>query len=425
MSNPSSTHLSRRRFLGLSAAAAVAAPWIVPSSVLGGAGNTPPSERITVAGIGMGGQGRRVFSAVARSPNVQAVAVCDVFKDQRERAASQHNCRAYTDYRELLARGDIDAVMIATPDHWHGPMVVAAARAGCDIYCEKPLSLTIHEARQMVRAVRRHHRVFQTGSQQRSAANFRRACELVRSGYIGQVKEVWAAVGGPSRPCHHLPAEPVPEGLDYELWLGPAPFEPYHRERISGEIGGRSGWRAWFDYSGGMMTDWGAHNFDIAQWGLGMDDSGPVEVLPPVEGRSAAEGRPLTFRYANGIPLYRGNGPFRGAVQFIGSEGRIGVSRGRLWSDPEALLQIRLRPDDVHLEDSRHHVHNFIECIRTRRKPICDVEIGCHSVNVCHVGNIALWLNRPLRWDPAAEQFIDDADANRWLRRAMREPYGL
>ncbi|MBN2451095.1 MAG: gfo/Idh/MocA family oxidoreductase, partial [Lentisphaeria bacterium] len=254
--------------------------------------------------------------------------------------------------------------------------------------------------------------VFQTGSQQRSSREFRFACEMVRNGRIGALTHINVNVGGPSESCH-LPAEPVPEGMDWDLWLGPAPWRPYHSAIHP------FNWRNYRDYSGGQMTDWGAHHFDIAQWAMGMDESGPTRIIPP-DGRDTTK---LTYLYENGVVVTHGGGS--NGVLFTGAEGRVEVNRGYLQTWPESLKDTPTQAGEVHLYDSRDHRGNFLDCIRTRRRPICDVEIGCRSVTVCHLGNIAYWLKRPLRWDPGTEQIQGDAEASRWLDRPKRAPWVL
>ena len=392
-----------------------------------------PSERLTIGFIGMGKQMSGHLGWLLRCPETQVLAVCDVESIRLERAkkrADDHyaetsgkgsyaGCAAYKDWRELIARDDIDAVVIAVPDHWHALPVIAAAKSGKDIYCEKPLSLTIGEGKAMVDAVRRYGRVFQTGSQQRSERGFRVACELVRNGRIGKVHTVNVNVGGPSQECY-LPAEPVPKGLDWDFWLGPAPWRPYHSMIAPGlDFGGWPQWRAFRDYSGGNMTDWGAHHFDIAQWGLGMDETGPVEIIPP----DGKEHDRLTYKYANGVVMYRGGAAGRAGVEFVGTEGRVMVNRGYLETDPPELVHEPLGPNDLHLYQSKGHHQDWLDAIRARRKPICDVAIGYRSVSVCHLGNIAYILERPLRWDPDGERFVNDEEANRMLLRPMRGPW--
>jgi len=431
---PDNARLTRRGFLrhaATSAGAALAFPAIVPASSLGAPGRAAPSDRITLGFIGIGKQGEGHVRGLLRHREVQVIGICEVYRKFRDMAVNMARqayagrrgqgtyagCKGYNDYREMLQRDDMDAVLIATPDHQHALPTLLAARAGMDVYCEKPMSLTIAEARAMVRAVRRYGRVFQTGSQQRSGREFRTACELVRSGCIGEVKEVWVGVGGPSGPCY-LPPQPVPDGLDWDRWLGPAPWRPFHEVLRPPHNQHFPNWRAYRDYSGGGMTDWGAHHFDIAQWGLGMDDSGPVEILPP----NGGDVKYLTYVYANGVVMYRRD---PGGITFKGTEGEIWVNRGRLESRPARILAAQLKPTDVHLYRSPGHHNDWLQCIRRRRRPICDVEIGCRSVSVCHLGNIAYRLKRALKWDPAAERFVNDPVANRMLSRPYREPWHL
>jgi predicted dehydrogenase len=417
--------LTRRQFLH--ASSALAAPYVLGRWSLRAAGQTAPGERIGVGLIGAGAQGSGHLGHLLQTPETQVLAVCDVDARVRQRAKPQvdsryaaatrsgqyKGCDVYNDFRELLARPDIDAVVIAVPDHWHALIAIAACAAGKDVYCEKPLSLTIREARAMVTAARRHGRVFQVGSQQRSESTFLKACELVRNERLGKVHTIDVKLsGGSSNECF-LPAESVPEGMDWDMWLGPAPWRPFNRGLHPFT------WRRYRDYSGGTMTDWGAHHFDIAQWALDMDNSGPVEVRPP-----GGSDTFLTYTYANGVVMHRtSQGP---GVTFFGPAGKIEVDRGLLRSDPPRIIEEPLTGSDVRLYDSRgNHKSNWIQCIRSRRRPIADVEIGCRSVTVCHIGNIATWLNRPLKWDPVAERFVGDDEANRWLDRPKRAPWSL
>lgn len=421
--------LTRRTVLKAAAAAAVA-PYFVPRSVLGSPGRASANERITLGLIGVGNMGGGHVGAFLGHGDVQVVAICDVDRIKREKAQQQVTdhygaengsgqyvgCEVYNEFEELLARDDIDAVLIALPDHWHAIIAIAACRAGKDVYCEKPLSLTIHDGGEMVRAARRYARVFQTGSQQRSSENFRYACELVRSGRIGTLKTVNVGVAGPSGE-KFLPEEPIREGFDWQRWLGPAPWKPYNAERCSGSYSG--GWRLIRDYSGGMMTDWGAHHFDIAQWGMGMDGSGPIEIAPPNESRRAGS-TPLTYRYANGVTMVHGGA---NGILFTGTEGKVEVNRGYIRTWPESIGREPIRPNDVHLYESPGHRQDWLNCIRTRRRPICDVEIGYRSVSVCHLGNIAWWQEREIEWDPKREAIIGDPVAARWLDRPKRAPW--
>jgi len=390
--------ISRRGFVkGMAAAAA--APWFVPRTSFGA------NDRITTGIIGLGGP------AGGGAGGTQLLAVCDVRDDKLQRHANNKSVTKYRDFRELLARDDIDAVLIGTPDHWHAIPAIEAAKAGKDIYCEKPMSLTIREARAMVNAVRRYGVIFQTGSQQRSSGKFRSACEMVRSGRIGEVRYVHVNVWGPSGPAEDVPPEPTPPGVDWDRWLGPAPWRPFSNRILRG-------WRSFRDYSGGGMTDWGAHHFDIVQWALDKDDSGPVEAIPP-DGKDVKH---LTYVYDNGVKVYHG-GAQGAQIVFHGSEGRIGVDRGQLWTDPPGIMARPISPSEVRLYYSTSQKGNWLDCVRSRRRPICDVEVGCRSVTVCHIGNLAYWLKRPLKWDPAKEEFVGDVEANRWLDRPKRQPW--
>lgn len=407
--------------------AIAAGPLILPSHVW--SAETKPSSKISVGFIGVGTQGRGLLGGFLRRNDTQVVAVCDVDTTRRAHArqvVDEHygkqkenfkGCAEFKDFRELIARKDIDAVVIATPDHWHAIPVVLAADSGKDIYCEKPLSLTIYEARAMANAVRRNNRVFQTGSMQRSSAEFHKACELVRNGRIGKVKTVHVGVGAPSKWCD-LPEEPSEPGLDWDLWLGPAPVRPYNSVLSPRGVHKHfPNWRNYREYSGGMMTDWGAHHFDIAQWGLGMDDSGPVEIIPPDDAKATSGVR---YLYANGVEMIHGG---EGGVTFKGTDGEIFVTRGQFRAKPESIAQEPIPDSGVRLYKSNNHIQDFIECVRSRKRPICDVEIGCRSVTVCHLGNLAYWNHRRLKWDPKAELFVGDAEANKWLNPPKRSPW--
>ncbi|HEY7314703.1 MAG TPA: Gfo/Idh/MocA family oxidoreductase [Gemmataceae bacterium] len=435
------TRLTRRHFVQGAAAAALTLP--IRASAVAGADDkktTPASDRITLGFIGVGTQNRGHLGHFLGQGDVQVLAVCDVDTNRRDNAkktveqrygekkksGEYKGCAAYNDFRELLARKDIDAVVIATPDHWHAIPVIEACRAGMDIYCEKPLSLTIHEAKTMRDAVRKYARVFQTGSQQRSDKEFRLACELVRSGRIGKLKTVYVNVGGPSRPCD-LPEESAEPGLDWDRWLGPAPRRPYNSVLSPRGVHKHfPNWRNYREYSGGMMTDWGAHHFDIAQWGLGMDDSGPVEIIPP-EDAKAEKG--LRYVYANGVVVLHADKDDAGknvrGLTFAGSDGKVFVDRGYLASDPADIIKQPLGVHDVRLYKSPGHQRDWIECVRSRRRPLCDVEIGARSVTVCHLGNLAYWNHRKLRWDPEHWHFVGDSEADKWLDRARRDPWQL
>lgn len=419
------TKFSRREFLKTSTFVGLTAPFILPSGVW--SAEVKPSNRITMGFIGVGTQGRGLLSGFLGSKQTQVIAVSDVDTTRRESArktvddryskesgAEYKGCADYNDFRELIARKDIDAVCVAAPDHWHAYISIAAADSKKDIYCEKPLSLTIYEARAMVQAARRNDRVFQTGSMQRSSSEFHKACELVRNGRIGKVQRVLVDVGGPSRWCD-LPEEDMEPGLDWNMWLGPAPERPYNAVLSPRGVHKHfPDWRNYREYSGGMMTDWGAHHFDIAQWGLGMDESGPVEIIPPADPKAT---KGVRYIYANGVEVIHTNGD---GVTFIGTEGKIQVNRGKFKADPDSLAEDPIPDNGIHLYKSTNHLEDFLSCVRTRKRPICDVEIGCRSVTVCHLGNLAYWNHRRLQWDPVKERFIDDPEANYWLDRKKR-----
>ena len=417
---------NRRQFLKTSSLAAISTTWFV--SAAGAApGQKGPNDRITLGFIGTGTQGRGLLQNFLNHSDAQVVAVCDVDTTRREyhrkiveefysikKDTEFKGCAEYKEFPDVIARPDIDAVVIAVPDHWHAYIAIAACNAGKDVYCEKPLSLTIHEARAMVNATRKNNRVFQTGSMQRSSSEFRKACELVRNGRLGKIKQVIVDVGPPSVPCD-LPEEAMEPGLIWDLWLGPAPLRPYNSVLSPRGVHKHfPNWRNYREYSGGMMTDWGAHHFDIAQWGLGMDDSGPVEIIPP-EDPKATKG--LRYLYANGVEVLHGDS---GGVLFVGTEGKILVNRGKFEATPSALGEAPLDDKAIRLYKSNNHLKDFLDCMRSRKKPICDVEIGCRSVTVCHLGNLAYWNHRRLKWDPVKERFIGDEEANQWLDRPKR-----
>ncbi len=437
--------LTRRRFLK-AATTAVGVPYFVPASVLGKEGRPAPSERVTLGCIGLGGRGTVDMQAFLGRADVQIVALCDVdsgstrYEDEWLRglgpaleAVRKHyagrsgtfaGLQGYSDFRKLLARDDIDAVCIGTPDHWHAAMTVAAARAGKDIYCEKPLGLTVADGRAMVEAVKQHKRVFQCGSQRRSDARCRSACESVRNGRVGKLHTVRAGLPGGHWTRKNLQPtndpQPVPEGFDYEMWLGPAPWAPYTYNRCHWNF------RWNLDYSGGMVTDWGAHLIDVAHWGMGTEDTGPVEVEgkgtwpPRTDLFNTATAFEFTCKYANGVSLIaRSGGPSR----FEGTEGWIDLEGGK--ADPESLLTERSEPGQIQLYRSNDHHGNFIDCVKTRQETAAPVEVAHRSITPSHLGNIAMQLGRKLRWNPVSERFIDDAEADRHLARAYRAPWSL
>lgn len=400
--------LTRRSFIrsAAGAAAILGFPTIVPSSALGADGAVAPSNRLAIGGIGLGVQGSGDLGAMAGGN--QVVALCDVSRRALERNKARFkDAFTTTDFREVVTRDDIDVVMIATPDHWHAIISIWAMRHGKDVFCEKPLSLTIRDGRAMVETARRYGRVFSCGSQ-RVRGDYGQLADYVASGAIGKIKEIHVNCGGPSGPCY-LPAEPVPDWLDWDMWLGPAPDQPYNAGRIASFTNPVNGhqWRNFIDFSGGGMTDWGAHNFGGALYGAQLEETAPVEIIPP--GHKGA--KYLTYIYANGVKVYHGGGD--GAITYIGSDGRASGRGGRL----EGRSPLR------QYKGSGGLMGDFLHCVRTREKPFQDVEYAHRVCTVCHLGNIAYWLKRPLKFDPDREVFIGDAEANRWLDRAHREPW--
>jgi predicted dehydrogenase len=418
--NKSLRVISRRAFLKSSAAAfgTVAFPFIVPSSVFGA---STPNNRITIGCIGTGGMGTSNLKGFKAKRDAEVVAVCDVDSGHREQARQQagiSEASAYKDFREVLSRGDVDAVIVCTPDHWHIPISIAAVKAGKDVYCEKPQSLTIAEGRLLADAVRRYGGVFQTGTQQRSDTRFRFGCELVRNGRIGRVHTVHVGIPGNNRTCGPTwVSESVPKELDYDFWLGPTPWAPYLKQRCHYTF------RFILDYSGGQVTNWGAHHLDIAQWGLGMDKSGPVEVIGRGEfPRTGLFTTPTKVYfeciYKNGTRLICQTNEKTG-ITFQGDEGWVYVNRGVIEAEPKSILESVIAPDEQHLYRCNDHKQNFLDCIKTRREPIASAETGHRSATVCHLGNIAMLTGRKLKWNPQSERFTGDFQANQMLSRPM------
>ena len=431
--------ISRRAFLGevAGAAGAIAAGMqVVPSGVLAAAGRPGANDRIGIGGIGIGRQGGGLVAELKTKPEARFVAIADANMARAREVAAGLGAEAYQDYRRLLERADVDAIVTATPDHWRSLVCIHACQAGRDVYAEKPMTLTIREGRLMVEAVRRYGRVFQTGSQQRSMAANRLGCELVRNGRIGKVRRV-IAHNYPSPWECALPAQPVPDGLDWDLWCGPNPVVPYHIDLCTPRA--NPGWISFRPYSGGEMTGWGSHGLDQVQWALGMDESGPVEVwsegdpfAPPTyaapESRERGDAicaRPkVFFRYPGDIVMELGDGPAGGAV-FVGERGTITIDRAVCKSDPPDIAEQPIREGELRLARSDNHMQNWLDCIRSRERPMADVETGHRSATVCHLGNIARWLGRRLVWDPVAERFVGDAEADAQLDRPRRAPYAL
>jgi predicted dehydrogenase len=435
MRRRSKDHCSRRQFLSRVAAAGAlaAAPYAITSTALGGNGRPAASERITVGFIGLGWQGiGRNLEMFLAQPDAEPVALCDADTRQigyalrllRRRHGEDATCQMTQDWREVVARDDVDAVMISTPDHWHVPLSLAAIRAGKDVICEKP-TLTIAEGRVLADAVKRYGTVFQTATEDRSVAVFHRMAELVRNGRIGRLQRILVVLPrGQSNPGDPRP-KPVPPEFDYQMWLGPAPWAPY-----------RSGlhladWRSVADYSGGTLTDWGPHLLDTAQWANDTEHTGPVEVAGT--GRRPEGGLyntfydfHLTYRYRSGVELQVHSGGvglrFEGTDGWVGNQGWIGELQA---SSPEIMHSL-IGPEEIHLFTCPGgEQRNFLDCVRSRRDPYFPAETGHRCCTISHIGNIALELGRKLRWDPDAEQFVDDPEANRMCSRAIREPWTL
>jgi len=459
---PKASAASRRGFLKTAAATATAAvtgaPLIVPHSVLGA---NAPSNRIHLAVIGLGTRGLPDLKVYLKNEDVQVLALCDVnrasagYRDEttvmglepalkvatdhyaaRQRSGTFHGVDSTGDFRQILDRKDIDAVAVVTPDHWHAVMTIMAAEAGKDIYCQKPLTLTIGDGQDMIRAVRKHQRILQTGSQWRSNARVRFACELVRNGYIGQLKTIRTTISlnnkqGPGPGWQPMP---VPAGFDYPMWLGPAPQAPYHKDRCIYKF------RFNLDYSGGQITNIGAHALDIAQLGNGTERTGPVEVEGlaatwPPKGSLFTTALTSKFRlkYANGVELICESIPPYFSTRFEGTEGWVEFTSKGLNTSPKSLATLTLKPTDMRLPVSNpartvakpgdyyaDHVRNFLDCVKSRAEPLEPVEVGHRTASLCHLGNIGLQRMKRLTWDPEAERFIGDEAANAMLRRPRR-----
>ncbi len=432
--------MRRRDFLKkvpLAVAGAAAFPSIVRGSALGLNGTVPPSDRIVMAGIGFGMQGPSNMQAFLEKDEVQWVAVCDLDDKHLAQAQATVNrkygntgCAAYKDFRRLFARGDLDAVSIAVPDHWHAILAISAARAGLDIYGEKPLTHSLREGRALCDAVKRYGRVWQTGSWQRSVDNFYRACELVRSGRIGRIRRV--EVGLPAghydfaRTFGQEKITPPPAELDYETWLGPAPYAPYCTARV------HMNWRWNMDYGGGQLMDWIGHHLDIAHWGLGFDSTGPVEVWGKGEfPTSGIYNSPTRYwvetRYADGTPIVLAGGypEIQGGTKWIGDYGWIWVDRGQFETQPANLVGEIIGPNEIKLYHSRDHYQNFLDCVKSRALTITPCEVAHRSASVGHLGVIAIETGHRIKWDPATETIIGDPEAERLLSRSYRKPWVL
>jgi predicted dehydrogenase len=396
---------TRRDFLTATAALPLLGPALFAQD------RPAPSNRITMALIGCGGQGTGDMGGFMSYPEVQFVAVCDPVPEHREQARKKVNekykntdCKEYSDFRDVLARDDIDAILIGTPDHWHAIITIEACKRGKDIYCEKPECLTIREGRAMADAIARYGRVFSGGSQ-RVLGDYGDWPRQIWGGAIGTVKEVYVDCGGPSGDCY-LPEEPLPAGLDWNMWLGPAPYRGYNKSLTKGNF------RPFRDYSGGGMTDWGAHRFGAALFATGHHLTGPTDVIPP----DGKEHKQLTFKFADGMVMYHGG---TSNITYKGTEGELIPNQPRKGGVPP-------RASDMPTYKGKGGIFgDFLHCVKTREKPFRNIEVAQRACTVCHLGNIAYWLNRPLKWDPVAEMILGDVEAARWLDRPKREPWAL
>ncbi len=429
MLNSQST-TTRRTFLGTTASLAIAAtggaPLFLPKQSLGQVG---PNDQIRVGAIGVGGRASLLLQQLPESAKIVALCDCNLPRAEAFKAKTKESWPVYQDYRQLLDRKDIDAVIVATGEFQRVLPCIHACQAGKDVYAEKPLTLYVNEGRALVNAVRKYDRVLQVGSQQRSMAMNRVACELVRNGGLGKILQVQAINygGAEASPANPFPDAKVPAGLDWNLWLNQAASRPFHPDWM--------GWMRWKDFAGGEMTNWGAHGVDQIQWALGMDDTGPVEIKPLSSGPNGQ----VMMRYANGVEVHyvleSGRGPMGGAV-FIGEKGKLEINRNKFSSNPpEIAEQLRKQVDVVEEErkwsdslalwQARWHMQDWLDCIRSRKRPVADVEIGHRSVSVCHLANIARAAGRPLRWNPEKEQFVNDEKANGYLDRPRRSGFEL
>lgn len=434
-----SRSLNRRGFLkaGMAAGCAgFAAPWVLPSRALGA------NERVVIGSIGVGNMGRGL--ARSFSGRADIAAICDVYLPRAGQVAESVDAPdVYSDYREMLDRDDINAVIVATPHHWHALNCIHAAQAGKDIYCEKPLTYTIVEGRRIVQAVRKYQVVLQTGSQQRSGRNEYTGCTFVRNGALGKLTHVYASnYHSPMEPGH--PEEEIPEGLNWDLWCGPTERPPYNF--VIWDNRSNPSWVSIRPFSGGEMTDWGSHGLDMAQWGLGTDESGPEAIWTEGEpfqtmlstpespgGRHRGPRAPkVMMRYPGDIVMELGGGPGNSGVRFVGEEGTLTVTRGRFSSDPAELTAEPLEDPEVELYRSTNHHADWIQCIKERRDPVANAETGHRSATVCHLGNIARWVSevtgetgQELLWDAENERFTNSDEANAFLDYQRRTPFEL
>ncbi|MDB4582045.1 Gfo/Idh/MocA family oxidoreductase [Draconibacterium sp.] len=442
--------MKRRDFVKKAALASsvFAIPTIIRASALGKNGFVAPSDRIVMGGIGLGGMGRGDMNNFLKNKEIQYIAVCDVDKRQMDKALeiiqkyyNNKDARTYNDYREFLEKEKFDAIHIAVPDHWHSIPSIEATKKGLDIYGQKPLARSIKESRAIVDAVEKYNIVWQTGSQQRSEKRFLRACELVRNGKLGTIKRVEVGLPDGGHKSGNPAPIPVPEELDWDMWLGPAPKVPY-RGIVHWD------WRWQMAYSGGQLTDWAGHHIDIAQWGLGMERTGPISAEGEGESRkddlyNVPYAYDIEYEYANGIELRVANSSkyfkrkgkgwdgrekdnkFGMGAVWYGDEGWLQVNRSGMWSNNPKILEAEIGPNDIHLYKSTNHHQNFIDCIKSRKETVAPAEIGHRSISVALIGEIAMQTGKKLKWDPKAERFTNNEEANKLLMRDYRKPWEL
>ncbi len=422
-------YVSRRTFIKratLATGAMIAAPQIVRAQTLGNASKLAANSRIGIGFIGTGLIAKGHLASFPGMKEVQPIAVCDVKATQLTMARQRLAEAGYADihasplYEDVLANPDVDVVCIATPDHWHAALAIEAMKAGKDVYVEKPLTLTIGEGKAVVKAQERYGRVLQVGSQQRSSVHFRIAVNLVRNGMIGDVKEIHCRIGTFPRPPEYEEIEPVPEGFDYDRWLGPTPSYEYSKNRALGSFGG--GWRCYWEYGNRKHGDIGAHDYDIVQWALGRDDTGPVEYIP----QGYEDAAHHHYKYADGITVWRDKEPkAKHQIRFIGTKGEIQVSRGRIESTPGDLIRHRFSDTDETVYESKSHRGNFIDCVQSRKATICPATVGHRTATICQLAAIAERIGRPVRWDPVAQQIVGDPKAAAMQDRPRRPGFEL
>ena len=431
---------TRREWLGMTAAA-LAVPMFIPQNVFAQGKRPGANERLGIAGIGVGRQGAPVLANILRDPRTAAICICDVWKKRAVEVAASHNLspeQTCQDFRKVIERKDVDAIITATPEHWRGHICVSAALAGKHLYVEKPVTLTIDDGKRIRAAVRKTGIKFQCGSMQRSHHINDLACRFIREGHLGAIKEIYAA-NYESPWLYGMSADPIPEDLDWNQWCGPVEPTAFNKELFIPR--GKPGWLSFRDFSGGEMTGWGTHGFDQIQCALGMDDTGPVEILvdgdklvPPIYDKPTDKGvgdticssPKLAYRFANGITVHltqdvQWSSGDRGGATFYGEKGKVVISRSKMTSDPAELAEDYLKANADHRLPS--HETDWVNCIYDGKTPIGEMETGLRTAGICHILNIARYVGRSLKWDPVREEFAGDAEANTWLRREQRKGF--